>query len=135
MTTNCQTKYLSANTAAGTSGPLPDLDFSNLTTGKKYSIEVFMMSYAATQGYHEVTISNGAPQDIVRVWDGTTTTGTGVIRSTYATKTFTAVDATTVTEIAGVDGNNFIYGHGSFELYSRTTLCELPEIHLDTTQF
>lgn len=139
--TKCQTKYLSANvnangTSDNTSGSyiatLDDLEFNNLTVGKRYRLNSYAVMFVSSD------------EAIVLEWFQDTSSVTRNICGNSAgsgycngssIETFTATNAklSLETKLFG-NASQTLFGNGTrFETHA--TLCQLPDTYVDTDEW
>ena len=128
----CQTKFLSASTS--TTGVLSDLTFSNLTIGKKYKVEFqHAMIWTATgQAVSQISILNGS-QICNSLMGGQHNSGNGNF-SVGCSKIFTAT-STSLTHNLTASIVSTLYGDVSNTGRTNSTLCELPDNYIETTEW
>jgi hypothetical protein len=129
----CQTKYLTAN-YTGVSANIPDISFSNIVIGKRYSIHGHFM-------IQETGGANAIKEWYVRARNGSTDLANALARFSTDTfmretrvinKKFTATD-TTVDFFQIYNGNTMTKGGQPDFTFAQ--LCELPDNYIETTEF
>lgn len=130
--TECQTKYLQAN--ATTSGFMSDLQFNNLTIGKKYSVtlatrQVFSSNFQAAEIVH-----SGAT--LLQVGGQFDTTGNQDRAYQVGHKPMFTATSTTIQSYAGVQTGGYFEGSiSNLDNFTNVTLCELPDTYVETNKF
>lgn len=128
--TKCQKKFLQADTSSN--GNISDLQFNNLTIGKRYSVALTIRtSYAVTDTHTFYANSGGS--GVCYVNQQSTQGGSNnPSESNYCT--FQAAASTMLTTLASLHASNTVFGNGAIaETY--VELCQLPDTHVETTEF
>ena len=127
-TTKCQTKYLSANVTAN--GNVVDLNFNNLTIGKKYSLDVAARYQGAITDQIVVRINNGGS----KVCDTNVFSQGGYSPITSDRCYFTATGTSLDHQLVSMNGT-YIGNLANPTDAANVTLCELPDTVIFTTEF
>lgn len=124
-TIKCQTKLLSASVASDTAD-ITDLKFQNLTIGKRYiqKIKIRMNNSVADQ--FDFSASQGGCL--------ISTNPIGGSPSQYQECDFAATSTTLSYSTNGMAAGAQVFGNGSFST-SYVRLCELPDSHVETTEW
>jgi hypothetical protein len=131
--TECQTKYLLANTTS--TGVLSDLTFNDLDITKKYKVNGLFR-------FIESTTTNNNKDYQVGMYDGG-----ALLRDVYSAATsvttyrqtkelnhlFKPVNTSITFNLLSVTNGNLLGGGNT--LNTHVELCELPDTYVDTTEF
>lgn len=133
--TKCQTKVLSANVNAGTTGTISDFTFNNLTVGKKYEYNTNIKSFESTTATNIKTVTlqffNGA--SVVGVFSSMYGNVAYARYPVNLNKKFIATSTTFTTNVASLDFMLLIATSGSESSF--VELCELPDTYVETTEW
>lgn len=128
----CQTKTLSGNVTSNNA--IPDLQFDNLTIGKRYEVCINMRARCPVSTDNiDLTVKDNSV-GIAVTTAACSIVSSGLVQKRYSCSKFNASTTTITTESSSITSGNEITGTGNYT-GTWVELCELPDTYVETTKF